>query len=352
MGATPAKQLTAPDAWFLARYLLDGAPRYLLRCLKNLVKVLIGRAPYFSPRDRLYVLVVRAALARRPIQRLTSASFAQEGAGSQAFQAISALAIARLRGLTYVHTPFATIQHADRPMDEWVRAWEALFNLGLGEIQARPSDEWETANFAWSPDVLSEYYRVGDLRPAVEAVIPELRRKYYANTAPRANADVVVSVHVRRGDISAAAHPDRWIDTAVVARTIARVRSGIDACGLACRIHVFSQGERGELSALDSPGVDFFLDAEPVWTMQELVESDVLVMGGGMFSYVAALLSDGITIAPFTPTPPRLLAFNELAPLGDWLLCRADGDFDVEAFEARLRAHAAAKREATEAAST
>jgi hypothetical protein len=46
---------------------------------------------------------------------------------------MNAINFARAFGLSYVHSPFTAIQHADRPMKEWVAAWEALFNLGAGE---------------------------------------------------------------------------------------------------------------------------------------------------------------------------------------------------------------------------
>jgi hypothetical protein len=53
---------------------------------------------------------------------------------------------ARACGLTYVHTPFDRIGHADRPMREWIDAWEAHFNLGMGEV-ATHGDNRGIVNF-------------------------------------------------------------------------------------------------------------------------------------------------------------------------------------------------------------
>jgi hypothetical protein len=53
---------------------------------------------------------------------------------------MNAISFARACGLTYVHTPFKVIAHADRPMEEWVAGWETLFNLGDGELVCNPDD--------------------------------------------------------------------------------------------------------------------------------------------------------------------------------------------------------------------
>jgi hypothetical protein len=60
-----------------------------------------------------------------------------------------AINFARICGLTYVHTPFNRIWHADRPMREWVDAWEAHFNLGLGEVATIPPTP-EQLGDSWS----------------------------------------------------------------------------------------------------------------------------------------------------------------------------------------------------------
>jgi hypothetical protein len=49
------------------------------------------------------------------------------------------------------------------------------------------------------------------------------------------------------------------------------------------------------------PGVEFFLDTDAVWTMEELIEADILIMAKGYFSYYAGLICDGIKI--FEPMP-------------------------------------------------
>ena len=76
---------------------------------------------------------LRHALGRERPLRITCAE-RTDGAGAQAHTIMSAMCFAQARGHTYVHTPFTQIDHAERPMDGWVAAWEQLFNLGEGEI--------------------------------------------------------------------------------------------------------------------------------------------------------------------------------------------------------------------------
>jgi hypothetical protein len=94
------------------------------------------------------------------------------------------------------------------------------------------------------------------------------------------------------------------------------------------RLCVYSQRNRADFLELALPGVEFFLDIDAVWTMQELIEADVLIMAKGYFSYHAGLISDGIKI--FEPSP-------YMPTVDDWLLlCSQDGSFDCPAFERQL----------------
>lgn len=87
-------------------------------------------------------------------------------------------------------------------------------------------------------------------------------------------------------------------------------------------------------------GAELFLDADALWTMQELIEADILIMAKGCFSYYAALISDGITIFE-----PRVFAGDDLpswkwrsVPATDrWIPCLTGGSFDREAFERQLQ---------------
>jgi hypothetical protein len=108
-----------------------------------------------------------------------------------------AINFARACGLTYIHTPFNRILHADRPMREWVDAWEAHFNLGMGEVAGdlmtlpTGSTTAEIPLLADNREIVNFFYNFGDLlrlfglsdddlTRMFDATIPEFRRKYYS----------------------------------------------------------------------------------------------------------------------------------------------------------------------------
>ena len=156
-------------------------------------------------------------------------------------------------------------------------------------------------------------------------MIPEFRRKYYLNKSPRTTDDVTVAVHIRRGD----ALPDNldyYTTNETILRTITSVKSILDTHKVNYRIRVYSQGNRADFLELSLPGVDFCLDIDAVWTMQELIEADVLIMAKGCFSYCAGLISDGIKI--FEP--------SYFPAMDSWIPCLADGSFDCADFECQL----------------
>jgi hypothetical protein len=159
-------------------------------------------------------------------------------------------------------------------------------------------------------------------------MIPEFRCKYYLNKSPRTTDEVTVAVHIRRGDVTAD-NPYYFTSNARVLGIITALKSLLETHTLNYRIRVYSQGNRSDFAELSLPDVDFFLDVDAIWTMQQLIEADVLVMAKGYFSYYAALISDGIKIYEPYDWAPGL-------PDDNWVPCLSDGSFDCAAFERQL----------------
>ena len=246
---------------------------------------------------------------------------------------------ARTCGLTYVHTPFDRIGHADRPMREWIDAWEAHFNLGMGEVTARGDNRGIVNLWDGIWDLLPLFgVSIYDLTRAFDATIPEFRRKYYSNKSPRRNEVLIVGVHVRRGDITSS-RPDRWTSTSLVAETVAKVRAVLDAHFTKYKICVFSEGDNADFAKLEAPGTEFFLDADPIWSMQEFIEADILIMSKSSFSYVSALISDGIKIYEPLEGYPPMSSWVMSDHDERWLRYGPNGDFDCAAFERQLLRH-------------
>jgi hypothetical protein len=328
--------------YLVQRFLIAASCRYAWRLLKNCIKALVGRNTKSDENGlflRQYVLQLTGI---RPIRKITCTGLRSEGAGSQALMVMNAINFARSFGLVYLHTPFTLIHHAERPMEEWAAAWETLFNLGAGEATC-DVEKHEVVNFCYSFTELDLCFgwrgRGNELADAFKALIPEFRRKYYRNKSPRTTDEVTVAVHVRRGDVSVE-NSDYFTSNEAILRTIAAVKSILDTGKVKYRIRVYSQGTSAAFAELSLPGVELFLDADAVWTMQELIEADILIMAKGCFSFCAALISDGIKIfEPVGLSGDDFLPswkWRSVALTESWIPCQVDGSFDCAAFERQV----------------
>jgi hypothetical protein len=328
--------------FLVLRFLVTAVGRSAWRSIKNGIKVLIGRKARFDETGLFLRQYFLHLTGLRPITKITCVGLPSEGAGSQALMVMNAINFARSFGLTYLHTPFVQISHAELPMKAWASAWETLFNLGecegVCDVERR-----EAVNFSYNfadLDLCFGWRSRGDeMADRFKAMIPEFRRKYYRNTGPRTRDDLTVAVHVRRGDVSAA-DPDYFTSNNTILRTVTAVKSILDTHRVKYRISGYSQGKTADFEELSQAGVELFLDADAVWTMQELIEADILIMAKGCFSYYAALISDGIKIFE-----PVALPGNDFLPSWKWLSLplaenwvsrKRDGSFDSAVFEHQL----------------
>jgi hypothetical protein len=315
----------------ILRFLVVASRECAWMALKNCIKILIGRRPYFDERGLFLWQYVLHLTGLRPIRKITCVGLRREGAGSQALMIMNAINFARSSGLTYMHTPFTIIHHADRPMVEWATAWETLFNFGAGEAVCEAERREVVSychNFTALHLCLGWSHRSDELAQNFRAIIPEFRRKYYLNKSPRTTDEMTVAVHIRRGDISGD-NPSYFTSNETVFRTITSVITLLEAHKLKYRIRVYSQGSRSDFAELSLLDVEFFLDVDAIWTMKQLIEADVLVMAQGCFSYYAALISDGIKICE-----PRIGPLS--LPSENWIPSLTDGSFDRAAFERQL----------------
>ncbi|MDP1837836.1 MAG: hypothetical protein Q8N31_16610 [Reyranella sp.] len=297
-------------------FLLRGSLGYVRSWTRNIVKAALGRKPYFTPHDVLFRAWLRQLCGGPKLGRITSDASTDEGAGSQALMTMRAIDFARRAGLTYVHTPFSHIHHADRPMPAWADAWERHFNLGEGEVRNDGSDQ-DTVNYAFTFPALHALFGLEEDEPAFDdATIREFRRRYYVNKSPRRNEILSVCVHARRRNRHDF-HAEDSTDLSKLGRILARLRAALEAQGIDYSLRVFSQGQADEFRALDVPASALFLDADPLWSMQEMIEADILVTALGTFSYVAGLLCDGVVLGDAAGPPAR-----------GWIVYDANGDFD------------------------
>lgn len=309
---------------YLMRFLLIFGICFTRNFVLNIAKKITRKEVHFNQRDILFRDYLAHSLGVRSEPRITSRGLPNEGAGNQAHLTMLAINFARVLNIPYVHTPFTEIAHADRPMELWLRAWEAEFNLGVGEIPAKMADH-DAIDFARNNGSLTRFgYR--NIHQVFNITYKHFREKYYSDKVPRLNPLLIVGVHVRRGDISRD-NTEMWTELSNIATTIAKIRNVLDKRAMKCRILVFSQGHHSEFDDLESLEVELFLDADPLWTMRELIEADILVMAKSSFSYYAAIISDGIKL--YEPC-------DRLPPLNGWLVRQPKGDFDERLFGVQL----------------
>jgi hypothetical protein len=246
---------------------------------------------------------------------------------------MGAISFAQASGLTYLHTPFSFIAHAERPMPEWAGAWETFFNLGAGEPVPGPRSR-EAVDYCRHFNDLWLYFgwrgREDELFHRFKTLLPEFRRRYYLNKSPRKTEGLTVAVHVRRGD-SLPDNPAYYTSNETILRTITLVKSVLEARGANYSIGLYSEGDRADFAELSLPGVELFLDADPLWTLEELIEADILIMAKGCFSRYASLISDGVKIGVREPEWG-----SYLLPQDNWVESLPDGSFDCSAFEHEL----------------
>jgi hypothetical protein len=136
------------------------------------------------------------------------------------------------------------------------------------------------------------------------------------------------------------ADSDYFTSNEAILQALTGVMSILSSLTVKCRVRVYPQGESDNFSDFSRIGTELFLDADALWTMQELVEADILIMAKGCFSDYAALISDGIKLFE-----PRMYAVDDLPswkwmsiPATDpWIPYLTDGSFNREAFERQLR---------------
>ena len=238
-----------------------------------------------------------------------------DGAGAQVQAKMSALCLAKAYGLTYVHEPFRRIEHTEGHPDEWAASWERMFNLGYGEASAascqlpRVGIEDFMANRRWwsSSCLLStpNFTAFTDRTPdAYLDIAQQLRAKYALGAPARSRSRVLeVCVHLRRGDVSSN-DPEtagRLTRSDAMANSIAQVSTMLQALGGMSRVRLFSQGSERDFAVFRDLGCELCLDLSALATFRELVAADVLIMSKSSFSYVAAILNDGIKFTTAMP---------------------------------------------------
>lgn len=262
-----------------------------------------------------------------------------DGGGAQISARISAMICAKLKGLTYAHSPVSDVAHvpAGTTPTAWSQAWEDFFNLGAGEITAA---EIEGRGYPVVPvpkphrffprsrrlQVVAHCHKLTDKHPeAWAAIAPVIREKYLLSPKPVLagydNGKVQIAVHLRRGDVgSAGRFSERFTADDLV---LARLRRVLEVVGPAqATVRLFSQGQPDDFRAFTGLGAQLHLDDDVFESFHHFVRSDVLFVAKSTFSYLGGVIGGNVCLCePF---------WHPLLP--EWL----NADFEDAAFRAAL----------------
>ncbi|MBS0251911.1 MAG: hypothetical protein JSR78_12700 [Proteobacteria bacterium] len=262
--------------------------------------------------------------------RITAAG-KTDGAGAQALAKISAMAFAATFNREYVHVPFRKICHAEGPPDLWTASWEQTFNFGHGyknidssDLPIYPLGDFLKNRTSWAEECavqLIHYQNWTNANTwAYASLAPELREKYYLGATPSQNQQPVIALHIRRGDVSETqSFKTHFTPNGPIHACLTEVLAVLKSVGIHPLVQIFSQGKPDDFKEFFEFDPQFYLDRPAIESFRLLIEADVLLMARSAFSYVAALLSDGIKL--YDP-------FQE-APLPDWIVRDATGSFDT-----------------------
>ena len=276
-----------------------------------------------------------------------------DGTGFQTSRRMRVLEVAFRSNCSYVHSPLATSPHMSKSE---VEREEKYFGFGKGCPHAPvwhqqpinisnnvPDHSWppwraSLADFSGTLHLLGGPVKVRgqvDARPVSRALAIEFRRLVRSKINPAALATsevwagykscgrIAVAMHVRYGDLATSGGPvafGRWVPNGYYMEVAPKIVAAVAAVanGRAIDAHVASQGQEAwrkymprwqqVLRRAGASTVAFHIDGDPLATMHNMIEADVLVMGWSSFSATAAFYSRGIIFtSPMATRHPLLL---------------------------------------------
>jgi hypothetical protein len=249
----------------------------------------------------------------RPKDSFITCRDRDDGGGAQISARISTMILAKLKGLTYAHTPVSQVAHAPAGVsgDAWSQAWENFFNLGAGEASASGIEVRGFPVVAvpkphrFLPrsrrlQVVAHCHKFTDHHPeAWASIAPLLREKYALSPKPGLpgydDGRVQIAVHLRRGDVgSSGQFSERYTGDEVVLERLKRVTDAIGPDRVTVRL--FSQGAPEDLRAFTDLGAVLHLDDDVFETFHHFVRSDVLFLAKSTFSYLGGVIGGKVCV--------------------------------------------------------
>lgn len=259
-----------------------------------------------------------------------------DGAGMHATATIAAMALARLTGCRYLHSPFDRVAHVEGTPEDWAQRWERFLSLGDQESPVPIDAELvELHDAVRDPDayrgrpivIAARAFHVPRplLVPQLDVLRGALRARYWrspkgAIPSHRAAEGLTAAFHLRRGDVSAMQNHERYIRDEVGLRHIAQLREALAPFGRPLTVNLYSEGDAADFRAFAEAGCNLHISADAFETFHNMVTADILVAGRSSFSSIAGLLSEGVVV-DHRRHPPQP---------ADWARRRARGDISIK----------------------
>ena len=234
-----------------------------------------------------------------------------DGMGAQVMARLSTRIFAELKGIRYLHTPLQSLEHTPAGCDAtaWASRWEEFLNYAASESPLPDVPVTPAAKAHRLRPLSGHVYSVkhchkitNHLPDHWHNLRPGLREKYRATPKPAIDENPVLAVHVRRGDVSyQGKNPDRYTP---LDQIIARIELALGHLPEP-RVKIYSQGSPEDFAAItDRFNAELCLGEDEFTTFHALVGADARVMAKSSFSYLAALIADGVTVyEPFWHPP-------------------------------------------------
>lgn len=269
-----------------------------------LLGVLAGERPSVAvKRLRRFRLWVIRRLGATPKKLRLGIEASGDGGGAQLHSAVATFAFARSKGCEYLHLPLTSVEHAVSPVSAWVQRWNSVLifpSIADGRVPVLSLDSKMAAirAFFWYQEFVvlcsRDFRRFANSNPRVyEHLRQEIRSMYRPDSTreTRQTQTIVMSVHVRRGDVARTGKNSfRFTPNDEVRNSVLRV---LNLLPQVPQITIYSNSSAEDMHDFVVEGWTVETEIDAISTFNRLVDSHELVLGKSSFSFLAGILTDG-----------------------------------------------------------
>ncbi len=219
-----------------------------------------------------------------------------DGFGAQYQNFIYAILYIENNHFIYCHNPIKQIEHNYDNKKDFIEEIEELMNLKLNymSIPNTPVYYFRTEIYKSVENQLDDYLQSNSMKNIKNIFWKNKDKNHFKNEKMN------IAVHVRRHN----SHDSRIEGTNTPDKYYLNIINKIREKNVL--FHIYSQGHLENFKAYENDDVVFHINENIVDTFIGLVAADALIMSMSSFSYVAALLSDGVIYyQPFWHPPAK-----------------------------------------------